>query len=370
MCFTDKVLGFHSSQQEHLDSALPVQCRASIAEPSEQWMDHFGEAYDDGSPEFSARARAQVRAKAALLEVSESTTARLRTELSEVTAAAAAAEHALQAALAEAHASVEELRLRLNDAEAEASHQRTSADDARTALAALTLEYNEVRAHLRAADEAKRIWGAALDGARAATLASEAERATLQSLLDEERGGLTLKRLDQLLTSPYAPASSAASATHATVPSPSPEAVDASLPAAVGARLADLARTTEKRVQAAEEEVARLQLALNSAPRAETLSAQAQAANDARAIARALGMQVKEAALKQRQAEAVAAAACERAAAAEEEREALFQCLTSAGVPLPEAAAAATTAAPAPAAVSYARPTSTSNRRHCEAPVR
>ena len=77
--------------------------------------------------------------------------------------------------------------MRLNDAEAEASHQRTSADDARTALAALTLEYNEVRAHLRAADEAKRIWGAALDGARAATLASEAERATLQSLLDGYR---------------------------------------------------------------------------------------------------------------------------------------------------------------------------------------
>ncbi|KOO35916.1 hypothetical protein Ctob_011383 [Chrysochromulina tobinii] len=310
-------------------------------------MDQFGEAYDDGSPEFSARARGQVRAKAALLEVSESTTARLRTELSEVSVAAAAAERALQAALAEAHAAVEELRLRLNDAEAEASHQRATADDLRSALAALTLEYHGVCAQLRAADEAKRNRGAALDDARAATLASEAERATLQSLLDEERSGLTLKRLEQLLTSPYAPASSAASATQATVPSPSPEAVDAPLPAAVGARLADLARTTEKRVQAAEAEAARLQLALNSAPTAEALSAQAQAANDARAVARALGMQLKEAARERRQAEAAAAAACERAGAAEAEREALSQCLTSAGVSLPEAAAAATPAAPA-----------------------
>jgi hypothetical protein len=101
-----------------------------------------------------------------------------------VTFAAAAAERALQAALAEAHAAVEELRLRLNDAEAEASHQRATADDLRSALAALTLEYHGVCAQLRAADEAKRNRGAALDDARAATLASEAERATLQSLLD------------------------------------------------------------------------------------------------------------------------------------------------------------------------------------------
>lgn len=263
---------------------------------------------------LNARSLAQIRAKSELLEVAETTVARLRMELAETRHASDARESALQASLNEARATVDTLQASMASSATGADSDRKAAAEARAALDShLGLHEAQVAAltkSLREVSDARDRALADLHEARSAELEGDAQRRVLTSALEDERNGGALERLAAVLTRTGGGPEAAASAAGAA--------------SSVASRIEELSAWAEERVAraeatatAAQAEAAQLALQLAGAPTADSLRAQVQQTAEARGKSRDLALQLKAA---QREAAATKVrldAAVVRAAAAE-----------------------------------------------------
>lgn len=341
---------------------------------------------------LNARTLAQLRAKSQLLEISEASAARLRVEIDELRAATAARERALQGALDEARSEGDALRASLEDATREAEHGRLGAAEARAALersaAERERETSQLVAAAREADEERRAAEERAREVRTMALEGEAERAALRAALVEERDGGALERLARLLaTRPppprAAPAPAAESgAAGAERPAGGDSGGDAghgARDASIASRIALLTSWAEQRVsaaeiaaKAAEDECSRLRLALDAAPTAEAMKAQAAQAAEARGNARALAVQLREA----RRDAAALVVRCDAASVRAQAAESALAMASDAGRAvgvlsprlLPSAADGRPGAPSAPPAAGWARATAASAQRHSGAP--
>ena len=138
----------------------------------------------------------------------------------------------------------------------------------------------------------------ALHDLRTHALDGEAERHALRTSLEEERGGGALERLARLLLRVQPPpALGSGTVELGNAADGSSDETDPSA-ASVASRIEKLTAWAEDRVQTAEAaaeaakaEVARLRLAMEAAPKPETLRAQAEQAAEARAASRTAACQ-------------------------------------------------------------------------------
>ena len=327
--------------------------------PGPEWWSKFGAAYDealedeaagsaaplttsaDRAPRteevlqdqmaLNARTLAQVRAKSQLLDVSESTTSRLKLELAETRATSEARERALQAALDDARATNDALQASLKDASAEAARCRARDADSRVRLETLTSEHEfetaAMRRSLIEASEARDAAERGLHNLQDHAAEAEAERQALKLCLEEERGGGALERLARLLlkVQPTPPSGQGGGEGGSEGGGGESSTTGGLQAASVASRIERLTEWAQEKVEAAEAaaEAARAQAAkaimdLEAAPRAEALRAQAEQAAEARAANRTIAAQLRELQREMAAMRIKLAAASERAEAAED----------------------------------------------------
>lgn len=280
------------------------------AQPVGAWWTQFGDDYDTAEQQSSSGVRpprteevladqmvlnqrtlANLKAKSQLLEVAETSAARLRSELAEVRATTEAREAALQSALADARTAVDALQAGLSSQTAAADRARKEATAARFALETQRAENQQhvttLTSALREASEARDDAEAGLREAHDSSVVGESERRALKAALEDERSGGALERLAALLARVDPPAMPGAPASEERAES-------------VAARIEALGAWAETRVARAEEaaaqahaEVAQLTIALANAPRPELVRAQAEHTASARAKSRDLAVQLK-----------------------------------------------------------------------------